>query len=546
MVNGTVRASPPCGARLPKLCGVDAELGNFIEGLDRPGGTGHEASRALLREIPGVLSVSRIEVVDSSTGETRSNWHAQDWGRKFLPCNGGCCYIDLDHLEVCLPEVLTAYDHVAAWHAMLEIVRAAMEAAAERLPEGEKLHVLVNNSDGEGNAYGSHLSFLVTRDCWDDIFLRKLQYLLYLAAYQVSSIVCTGQGKVGSENGAPPVAYQIAQRADFFEQLTGLQTTYARPIVNSRDESLCGRRGGMARLHVIFYDNSLCEVTALLKVGVMQIILAMIEAGAVDLGLTLEDPLQALRSWSHDPDLGARAATCDGRNLSAVEVQLLFHEAASRFVARGGCEGIVPRAQEILALWGDTLEKLRARDWDRLAPRLDWVLKRVLLEQAIDRHRDLSWTSPAVKHLDHLYASLDRHEGLFWQCRDQGIVERVVDATAIERFKLNPPANTRAWTRAMLLRRAGHAIEEMDWDSMRFWLADSYWFRRRTLEMSNPLGFTAAALAGADIEEATIEETLDLLEGSATDDDPDRAAEREVPARASSPGREEEDSDEGA
>jgi hypothetical protein len=490
--------------RLPKLCGADVELGNFIQGLDRLGGTGREASRALLREIPGVCSLSPRE----------RGWDAQDWGRKFLPSNGGCCYIDLDHLEICLPEVRSAHDHVAAWHAMLRIVRAAMAAANGRLPEAQRLHVLVNNSDGEGHAYGSHLNFLVTRECWDEIFLSKLQYLLFLAAFQVSSIVYTGQGKAGSENGAPPAPYQISQRADFFEQLTGLQTTFARPIVNSRDEPLCGPSTQMARLHVIFYDSNLCDVAALLKVGVLQIVLAMIEAGCVDLALSLDSPLGALRQWSRDPDLRARAATLDGRRLTAVELQLLYHEGARKFAARGGCEGIVPRAQEILDLWGDTLEKLRARDWGALCGRLDWVLKRVLIQQAVDAHPNVRWDSPLIKHLDHLYASLDDEDGPFWNCRASGLIERVVSEDTIERFRCNPPADTRAWARAMLLRRAGHALEEMDWDSMRFWLDNGYWFRRRTLEMTDPLALTEAAAQGTDLNGMTIDEALDLLQAA--------------------------------
>ena len=102
-----------------------------------------------------------------------------------------------------LPEVLSAYDHVAAWHAMLRIARGALDAANAKLPAGQRIHVLVNNSDGRGNSYGSHLSFLVTRRAWDNIFERKLHHLLFLAAFQASSIVVTGQGKVGAENGAP-------------------------------------------------------------------------------------------------------------------------------------------------------------------------------------------------------------------------------------------------------------------------------------------------------------------------------------------------------
>lgn len=145
-----------------------------------------------------------------------------------------------------------------------------------------------------------------------------MHYMLYLASNQVSCIVFTGQGKVGSENRAPEVPYQISRRADFFETLTGVQTTVNRPIVNSRDESLCeGARGWsapgvsdqMARLHCIFYDSNLCHVANLLKIGVMQIVLAMIEAERFDQALILDDPVGAVITFSHDPTLAARART---------------------------------------------------------------------------------------------------------------------------------------------------------------------------------------------------------------------------------------------
>ena len=40
---------PTRGDRVPKLCGADIELGNFILGVDGRHGTAAEASRALLR-----------------------------------------------------------------------------------------------------------------------------------------------------------------------------------------------------------------------------------------------------------------------------------------------------------------------------------------------------------------------------------------------------------------------------------------------------------------------------------------------------------------
>ncbi|MBP1634378.1 MAG: dop [Acidobacteria bacterium] len=494
----STRAAEAPGAREPlqapaeglveKICGADVELGNFITGAPARRSLPGDAASALLAAIEGIAgrrppfpSWSFLPSCAPVGRGTAACWGVarvadrQDLGRKFLATNGGCAYIDLDHLEICLPEVRSAWDHLACWHAMLRIVRSAQQAANARL-DGARIHVLVNNSDGLGASYGSHLDVLVTRRAWDDMFRRRLHHLLFLAAYQASSIVFTGQGKVGSENGAPAVRFQLAQRADFIETLVGPQTTYNRPLVNSRDEPLCGLtgandrdgRGGLARLHVIAYDSTLSHVSHLLKVGVLQLVLAMIEAERVNPALLLDDPVGAMRRWSHDPTLRHRERLIAGGSVTAVGLQQRFLEEALRFAEEGRADPVVPRAAEILALWADTLSKLEAGDLEALAGRLDWVLKLSVLRSLLVSRPGLSWASPEVKHLDHLFASLDPDEGVFWAYERSGLVERVAGEDDIARFGEEPPADTRAWTRTMLLRAAGPArVTEVNWDVVR-------------------------------------------------------------------------------
>ena len=526
---------------LPKLCGGDIELGNFLTGVESLEGTGNRAAVALLRKIQGVSGRSRVTGAGCDCPECRGRtglagstlssgtytsgyysgyggYNPQDWMRTFLPGNGGCIYIDLDHLELCLPEVLSARDHVAAWHAMLRIAARAQAAVNADLPKGQRVHVLANNTDGHGSSYGSHLDFLITRRAWENIFNRKLQYLLWLAAYQVSSIVFAGQGKVGSDSiiaGTRPPAYQISQRADFMEVLMGVQTTYNRPIVNSRDEPLCGSgrcdadspAHSMARLHVIFYDSTLCHVGSFLKVGVMQIILAMIEAEKMNPQLILDDPVEAVGVWSRDPLLSSRVKLASGQEVTAVELQQRFLDDAQAFVAAGGCEGIVPEADLILRLWADTLAKLAARDFPALAPRLDWVLKLSMIERAMQQRPELKWASPELKHLDHAYSALDG--GLYHACERGGAVERIVSDEMIERFVNEPPEDTRAYARSQLLRLAGpDGIDHVDWDEITFKLKVG-WPPRKTVPLANPLGFTRAKVRF--LETATLDDALDIL-----------------------------------
>ena len=495
---------------VPKVIGADVELSNFILGISEPAGTGATASRWLLAAVPGISSGSIATT------------YAIDWGRKYLPEDGSCVYVDSDHLEVALSETFSAFDHVARWRAMLAVVRTALRRVNDELPPGRRLQVLANCSDGQGNSYGSHVNVLLTREAWDNIFCRRAHFLAYLAAFQISSIVITGQGKVGAERGRPDVDFQLSQRADFIETLVSLDTMVNRGVVNSRDEPLCGMAShsgdpSLARLHVIFFDSTLCQVATLLRVGMLQMIVAMLEAGWVNADLALDDPLDALERYSRDPGLRARARLVNGASWTAVELQCGFLDEAKRFEARGGFDGIVPEARGLIALWEDSLIRLRTRDFDALGRRLDWVLKRRLLQGVLDRRPDLTWQSPALKHLDQLYSSIEESDGLFWPVEQAGQVDTVVDEAAVERSRHEPTPDTRAWTRAHLLRLAGQQrVEEVDWDRVRFRIPTGRWpnTRSRTVHMPLPFGDTRADNERHFADGAPLVAVLEALQAS--------------------------------
>src|SRR5204863_447755 len=78
----------------------------------------------------------------------------------------------------------------------------------------------------------------------------------------VTRQIYTGAGKVGSEAtsaSAGDVTFQLSQRADFFEEEVGLETTLKRPIVNTRDEPHADAQK-YRRLHVIVGDANLAAM----------------------------------------------------------------------------------------------------------------------------------------------------------------------------------------------------------------------------------------------------------------------------------------------
>jgi proteasome accessory factor A len=254
----------------------------------------------------------------------------------------------------------------------------------------------------------------------------------------------------------------------------------------------------MARLHCIFYDSALCDLSNFLKTGVMQIILSMLEAGFINNELALDDTVRALSEWSQDPTFSKTARTLNGKQYTAVEHQLAIFEAASRFVDSGIVDDrVIPGLGEIMNTWEETLLLLKSKSFEKLSSKLDWVLKKKLLERARDEH-SLDWDSPQMKHLDLLYSSLDREEGLYWLCERSGAVERIVSDEEIVKCIERSPDNTRAWFRSYLLNNAVNEdieIEKINWDVIEFKLKEgdgnsSFSSQRVRINMDDPLGFT--------------------------------------------------------
>lgn len=534
-----------------KVVGADSELGNFLVGAEPEytpvthlssygsgvtrlvdHGTGYRAARKLLAHVPGIdsgtdgwgtgwsthgwstdgqsvdgqsvggqsvggsatwpgnqdaWSPTQVPFDERSWSTERHGYDPRDLGRVFLATNGGSIYIDLGHLELATPEVTSARDHVAAWHGMLRIAQTALEQARSELSEREEIHALVNNRDGLSNSYGSHMSFLMCREPFDALFRRRFDHLLYLASFLASGIIITGTGKVGAENDTAAADYQISQRADYFQSLLGMQTTYDRPLINSRDESHASQ--DLARLHVIAFDNSLCHGTTYLKVGCTQLILAMIESDEVSPTLLLEDPVRAMRTWSRDPDLAATSERVDGSAVRALDLQRGFHQEAARFVRDGRARGVVADAEEIVDYWGDTLARFES-DPESLAGRLCWVLKRQILEQAREEG-GYDWQSEEIKLLDQLYHSLDPAQGLYWEYEREGLVELRVSEAEVQRQVAQPPEDTRAYARAHLLRHAGaERVRHVDWSKVRVLVQGDYGTRERTVRFDDPCAFT--------------------------------------------------------
>jgi proteasome accessory factor A len=370
--------------------------------------------------------------------------------------NGARFYVDHAHPEYSSPECTNPRDLVIwdkAGERIMNISRSRAEATS---PPEQRILIYKNNSDFKGNSYGTHENYLLDRKV---PFARIVQHLM---PFLVSRQIFTGAGKVGAENNTDPCDYQVSQRADFLETEVGLETMHSRPIINTRDEPHADPEK-YRRLHVIVGDANMSEVANYLKTGTMAIALSMIEDDFIDQDLSLENPVLAFRRISRDLTCREPVRLKDGRTITAVELQREFLEMARRYHAEREPEPWVP---DILARWGSVLDRL-AEDPMSLSRELDWVAKRQLIENYMEKH-GLDWTDSRATLIDLQYHDIRPGKGLYSKLEEAEAVERIVTDDEISKAIYDPPKDTRAYFRGRCLQKYSEEIVSASWDSVIF------------------------------------------------------------------------------
>jgi proteasome accessory factor A len=410
--------------------------------------------------------------------------------------NGGRLYIDGAHPEYSTPETTNARDLVLYEKAGERILDACREAANRKLPPGQQLLVYKNNSDGKGNSYGYHENYLVARAVGFERLVEGLTPFL------VSRIVFAGAGKAGSENGTEACDYQISQRADFFETLIGLDTMAKRPIINTRDEPHADEEK-YRRFHVIVGDANMAELSTYLKVGTTAIVLAMLEDGALTKDLVLDDPVRAIKEISHDPTCRRRVRLRRGAELSAIELQREYLELALDYYSRVEQPPVV---REVLERWQAVLDRL-AQDPRECGRELDWVIKLELIRSYAER-KGLRLDDQRLHMLDLQYHDLRLDKGLYYRLERDGFVERLVSDDEVERARVEPPADTRAYFRGTCLRKFPEQVYGASWSSV---LLDTGEASVKKIPMAEP-GRGTRKLVGEVLEHSdSVAELLDRL-----------------------------------
>jgi len=381
------------------------------------------------------------------------------WGRSsnvFLR-NGARLYLDVgSHPEYATPECDNVTELVTHDKAGERILEGLLVDAERRLHEegiAGDVYLFKNNTDSAGNSYGCHENYLVARH---GEFSRLADILI---PFLVTRQLLCGAGKVlQTPRGA---VYCVSQRAEHIWEGVSSATTRSRPIINTRDEPHADAER-YRRLHVIVGDSNMSETTMLLKVGATDLVLRMIEAGTVMRDLTLENPIRAIREVSHDITGRRKVRLASGREASALEVQREYYEKAVDFCERRGIR--TGTVEQVLELWGRTLDAIEAEDLDRIGTEIDWVMKYKLIERYRAKH-NMTMSHPRVAQIDLAYHDIHRRRGLYYLLEKKGQAARICNDLKIFEGKSVPPQTTRARLRGDFIRRAQEQRRDftVDW-----------------------------------------------------------------------------------
>jgi proteasome accessory factor A len=382
----------------------------------------------------------------------------------FMMPNGSRFYLDHAHPEWSIPECATPLEVVLYDKAGDVWLSHFAKQVNGSLSEQGRVTLFKNNTDAYGNTYGCHENYLVETATYTALFEQQAHRLYRtLIPFLVSRQILCGSGKIAPQGYKGQMGFHISQRADVFERILGLQTTYRRPIINTRDEPLADP-SRFRRLHVIVGDSNLSEYSTYLKVGTTALVLEMLAADRLRMDLTLANPLRAIRSISRDPECKQTVELeTDRRLITAIDIQHHFLEAAGRYLDERGDNSFRRKVWEI---WVETVDGL-ADHPSNLADKLDWAIKYELFQVQMEEN-GWNWASPQIRELDIRYHQLDPEQSLFLVLKNKGLVESLVDDQEIQKAQTHAPQTTRAALRTACLNRFGEQIRAVNWDTLVF------------------------------------------------------------------------------
>lgn len=300
--------------------------------------------------------------------------------------NGSRVYLDGSHVECATPETSSVLQTILYDKAMEKQMAVYLNEFNSRycdVKSGERLMFFKNNTDYHGNSQGCHENYLLPPKLWE--ILTSIQehrfsrlFLIFLAVRQV---LC-GSGTISND-----MKFLLSQRSVFIKGEWDQQTKSSRPIINQKREPLADGNK-FARLHLILGDSNMSEWSSYLKIGTTHLLLKAFERligfgsdifPKILIGSSIP-PLRLLREVNNDILFQHRYCFGD-ISLSVLDI----HQILMDFVEKTLADSILPGEKIILAHWREFISKIKENDYTFLSSRLDWAIKKSIIERKLER-----------------------------------------------------------------------------------------------------------------------------------------------------------------
>lgn len=368
------------------------------------------------------------------------------WGRSsnIFVENGSRLYLDVgSHPEYATVECdslhqLMLYDR-AGEIMMRDLARKAQAALeAEGIPGA--VHMFKNNEDSAGHSYGCHENYLLRRKA---DFSRTTATLI---PFLITRSIITGAGGLYSDRDGSKFVF--SPRSEHLEEATSSATTRSRPMINTRDEPHADANE-YRRLHVISGDTSVSEASTMVKVGMMDLILRVMEQGRTFREFNIPNPAAAIQHVSRDLTGQSPLQLLQGNQISAVDIQQYFLDTVASYLTELSAED-----EWTLDLWQRGIEAVRSGNHELVATELDWAIKKNLFDQFRSRNPGISWTDPRLQRLDLTYHEITGDVRLIDRLMSQGLVQRFSTDEELAQAAIDAPTTTRGHLRGQFIKAA--------------------------------------------------------------------------------------------
>ncbi len=400
--------------------------------------------------------------------------------RSGMSTNGARIYQDLGRfVEYATPEDTSYWSTVANEIAGERVVLDMLERAKL---EGKFADYILNKRvmSDDGNTWGYHTSF----SCDSKKMSISQQSLETIGMHLATQNIYAGAGAIWRQPGKP-ASYALAQK------VCNLTCDYAlhthgndQPLVSMRDEPLADPES-LLRLHLTSMDANISPWATWMRLGTTSLVLTLLENGYRGSDIAIQPGTMHLfaKQVARDTNLNSLVPLKSGKEVRALDIQRSLLEHAEKL-------DLDDQDQEVATEWRRALNDLEA-DPELLRDRADWVIRRAVIERALDKlNHDLDAATPEVTLDSHSIAIRDRGYDLLKDDVGIGSILRRRGTLAkwmppegtIELAMETPPETTRAKIRSELIRKY-HTDDNLNsrWnfvgtnrDSQKHWLKNPW------------------------------------------------------------------------